>query len=150
MPDKWNNGITTITTLFTHSQNEYFNNTFRRSKSFLFRIKIHEIFYFSFRVLLYQNHNDLQLDWNLKKNYLLVIIHLNLFFPRFDLVLSYLQFVISTYNQTDILNKVMDVYKKTNIERKMIRWNYILWSFLSNNKQRLLKKWIVFHFYSFD
>ncbi len=121
MPDKWNNGITTITTLFTHSQNEYFNNTFRRSKSFLFRIKIHEIFYFSFRVLLYQNLNDLQLDWNLKKNYLLVIIHLNLFFPRFDLVLSYLQFVISTYNQTDILNKVMDVYKKTNIERKMIR-----------------------------
>jgi hypothetical protein len=112
MLDKWNNVITTITTLFTHSQNEYFNNTFSRSKSFLFRIKIHEIFYFSFRVLLYQNHNYLQLDWNLKKNFLLVIIHLNLLFSRFNLVLSYLQFVISSYNQTDILNKIFSCLSK--------------------------------------
>jgi hypothetical protein len=118
MPDKWNNGITTITTLFTHSQNEYFNNTSRRSKSFLFRIKIHEIFYFSFRVLLYQNHNYLQLDWNLKKNFLLVIIHLNLLFSRFYLVLSYLQFVISTYNQTDILNKLDGIRVKLGCEMR--------------------------------
>jgi hypothetical protein len=48
----------------------------------------------------------------LKKNFLLVIIRWNFLFSRFYLVLSYLQFIISTYNQTDILNKIFSCLSK--------------------------------------
>jgi hypothetical protein len=142
IPDKWNNGISAIITLFTRSQNEfliqhvcysfdfsdsiivcyilartrayncikYFNNTSRRSKSVLF---FHWKFAFSSHVLWYQNLSDLPFDLNSKKNFLLVIhSHSNILFHTFHLVFDYLQFIISNYNQIEMINKIFSCLSK--------------------------------------
>ncbi|CAF3368377.1 unnamed protein product, partial [Rotaria socialis] len=96
IPDKWNNGIITIVNLFTQSQNEFLLQ--HPEKGHLIVLNI--------LTILPEEFSRINVS---KSQRSLIRLELEKEFPN---VLNYLQFIISTYNQTDILSKIFSCLSK--------------------------------------
>ncbi|CAF1103848.1 unnamed protein product [Rotaria sp. Silwood1] len=96
IPDKWNNGITAIINLFTQSQNEFLIQ--HPEKAHLIVLNILTILPEEFSRINVSKSQRSSIRVELEKE-----------FPN---VLNYLQFIISTYNQIDILNKIFSCLSK--------------------------------------
>ncbi|CAF3635011.1 unnamed protein product [Rotaria socialis] len=96
IPDKWNNGIITIVNLFTQSQNEFLLQ--HPEKGHLIVLNI--------LTILPEEFSRINVS---KSQRSLIRLELEKEFPN---VLNYLQFIISTYNQTDILGKIFSCLSK--------------------------------------
>ncbi|CAF3932793.1 unnamed protein product [Rotaria sp. Silwood2] len=96
MPDKWKNGITAIITLFTQSQNEFLME--HPEKGHLIVLNILTILPEEFSRIVVSKAQRASIRAELES--------------QFPTVLSYIQFIISTYNQADILGKMFSCLSK--------------------------------------
>ncbi|CAF3539923.1 unnamed protein product [Adineta steineri] len=96
MPDKWNNGLTAIITLFTQSQNEFLLQ--QPEKGHLIVLDILTILPEEFSRINVTKSRRSSIRVELEK--------------EFSTVLDYLQFIISTFNQVDILSKIFSCLSK--------------------------------------
>ncbi|CAF3591778.1 unnamed protein product [Rotaria sordida] len=96
IPDKWNNGITAIINLFTQSQNEFLIQ--HPEKGHLIVLNILTILPEEFSRINVSKSQRSLIRLELEK--------------EFSNVLNYLQFIISTYDQTDILSKIFSCLSK--------------------------------------
>ncbi|CAF4615664.1 unnamed protein product, partial [Rotaria sp. Silwood2] len=96
IPDKWTNGITAIINLFTQSQNEFLIQ--HPEKAHLIVLNI--------LTILPEEFSRINVS---KSQRSLIRLELEKEFPN---VLNYLQFIISTYNQIEILSKIFSCLSK--------------------------------------
>ncbi|UJR22249.1 hypothetical protein I4U23_025310 [Adineta vaga] len=96
IPDKWNNGLTPIITLFTQSQNEFLIQ--HPEKGHLIALNVLTLLPEEFSRLTVSKSQRSSIRLELEK--------------EFPTVLNYLQYIISTYSQTDILSKVFACLSK--------------------------------------
>ncbi|CAF3408118.1 unnamed protein product [Rotaria sp. Silwood1] len=96
MPDKWKNGITAIITLFTQSQNEFLIE--HPEKGHLIVLNILTILPEEFSRIVVSKAQRASIRTELES--------------QFPTVLNYIQFIISTYNQPDILGKMFSCLSK--------------------------------------
>ncbi|CAF1155266.1 unnamed protein product [Rotaria magnacalcarata] len=96
MPDKWKNGITAIITLFSQSQNEFLKE--HPEKGHLIVLNILTILPEEFSRIVVSKAQRASIRGELEN--------------QFPVVLNYIQFIISAYNQPDILAKMFSCLSK--------------------------------------
>ncbi|CAF0734212.1 unnamed protein product [Adineta ricciae] len=96
MPDKWKNGITAIITLFTQSDNEFLVK--HPEKGHLIVLNILTILPEEFSRIVVSKTQRASIRVELES--------------QFPTVLSYIQFIIATYNQADVLGKMFSCLSK--------------------------------------